>query len=511
MILSMAFDFKFPDVGEGIHEGKIVKWLVKEGDEVKADQAIAEVETDKAVVEIPAPAAGKVSKLYHKEGDVMKVGEVMVTFEGDAPAAAAATEQGVVGSLEATAAGVMKAPTGGAVFGGAPAGGVPGSSPFGGAAVFSSGAVFTSGQTQGAQPAQQQTQPVPQQQAAQPGAAPMQQPGTQTQPGQVAQPATTQPAQAGGDAPASEGALGLVGPKATASNSMAGVIKSGIKAVKKYDLFGYIDRAPYDGVRKAVGDHMVKSVQTAPHVTHMDTADVTELWAQREVAKKDAEKQGIKLTFLAYILRALCEALKKHPFLNAMLDEENREIILRKYYNIGIAVDTEAGLMVPVLKGADRKELFQIAKEIVDLAEKARTRKINPMDFKGGTFTVTNVGSAGSGKFFTPVINFPEAAILGIGLIEDTPVVRGGKAGSVGEAVKVEVRKVMYLSLSYDHRILDGAEAARFMKTLKELLEGSGKSDAGGTGKGTSDVPAKEEKSSDKKTAPKKRLIAKKK
>jgi pyruvate dehydrogenase E2 component (dihydrolipoamide acetyltransferase) len=477
----MAFDFKFPDVGEGIHEGKIVKWLVKEGDEVKADQAIAEVETDKAVVEIPAPAAGKVSKLYHKEGEVMKVGEVMVTFEGDAPAAAAATEQGVVGSLEATATGVMKAPTsGGAVFGGAPAGGVPGGSPFGGAAVFSSGAVFTSGQAQGAQPAQQQPQPVPQQQAAQPGAAPMQQPATQTQPGPVAQPATSQPSAAGG-------------------GSMAGVIKSGIKAVKKYDLFGYIDRAPYDGVRKAVGDHMVKSVQSAPHVTHMDTADVTELWAKREAAKKEAEKQGIKLTFLAYILQALCEALKKHPFLNAMLDEENREIILRKYYNIGIAVDTEAGLMVPVLKAADRKELFAIAKEIVDLAEKARTRKINPMDFKGGTFTVTNVGSAGSGKYFTPVINFPEAAILGIGMIEDTPVARGGK---------VEVRKMMYLSLTYDHRILDGAEAARFMKTLKDLLEGTGAETvkpAGGE-KVPAEKPAKKEKAE-----PKKRLIAKKK
>lgn len=470
----MAFDFKFPDVGEGIHEGKIVKWLVKEGDEVKADQAIAEVETDKAVVEIPAPAAGKVSKLYHKEGEVMKVGEVMVTFEGDAPAAAAATEQGVVGSLEATATGVMKAPTsGGAVFGSAPAGGVPGGSPFGGAAVFSSGAMFTSGQAQGAQPAQQtpvQQQPAAAQTAGQPSG---------VQPGPVAQPATSQPSAAGG-------------------GSMAGVIKSGIKAVKKYDLFGYIDRAPYDGVRKAVGDHMVKSVQSAPHVTHMDTADVTELWAKREAAKKEAEKQGIKLTFLAYILQALCEALKKHPFLNTMLDEENREIILRKYYNIGIAVDTEAGLMVPVLKAADRKELFAIAKEIVDLAEKARTRKINPMDFKGGTFTVTNVGSAGSGKYFTPVINFPEAAILGVGLIEDTPVARGGK---------VEVRKMMYLSLTYDHRILDGAEAARFMKTLKDLLEGT----AGGTEKETSSEKPSKGAPDKPKKAPAKRLIAKKK
>lgn len=467
----MAFDFKFPDVGEGIHEGKIVKWLVKEGDSVAADQAIAEVETDKAVVEIPSPRAGKIAKLYHAVGDVMKVGEVMMSLEGDGLAAAAGAgsqtsgdekkeeSTGVVGSLEPTSVGVMKAPTGsGAVFGGGAAQktAAPGGSPFGGAAVFGSGAVFTGGQAQNAQP------------------------------GPVAQPAGSQPSAPGG-------------------GSMAGVIKSGIKAVKKYDLFGYIDRAPYSGVRKAVGEHMVKSVQTAPHVTHMDTADVTDLWAAREAAKKAAEKQGVKLTFLAYILQLLCEALKKHPFLNAMLDEAGGEILLRKYYNIGIAVDTEAGLMVPVLKAADRKELLQIAKEISDLAEKARTRKINPMDFKGGTFTVTNVGSAGSGKFFTPVINFPEAAILGIGMIEDTPVVRGGK---------VEVRKMMYLSLTYDHRILDGAEAARFMKDLKDLLQEKAKS-AGGLGNGAAGdatKPDAAENSKEKlKKAPAKRLIAKKK
>lgn len=461
----MAFDFKFPDVGEGIHEGKIVKWLVKEGDSVAADQAIAEVETDKAVVEIPSPRAGKIEKLYHAVGDVMKVGEVMMTLEGAGVADAAGGETkvestGVVGSLEPTSVGVMKAPTAsGAVFGGGAAGAgaattgtgaAPGVAPFGGAAIFGSGAVFTSGQGQNAQP------------------------------GPVAQPAST-------------------GQSAPAGGSLAGVIKAGMKAVKKYDLFGYIDRAPYEGVRKAVGEHMVKSAQTAPHVTHMDTADVTGLWATREAAKKDAEKQGVKLTFLAYILQALCEALKKHPFLNAMLDEAGGEILLRKYYNIGIAVDTEAGLMVPVLKAADRKELLQIAKEISDLAEKARTRKINPMDFKGGTFTVTNVGSAGSGKFFTPVINFPEAAILGIGMIEDTPVVRGGK---------VEVRKMMYLSLSYDHRILDGAEAARFMKDLKELLEGEAKV----TGAAESGVNPDSKKSPPEKPkkAPAKRLIAKK-
>ena len=463
----MAFDFKFPDVGEGIHEGKLLKWLVKEGDEVKADQGIAEVETDKAVVEIPAPVGGKIGKIYHQAGEVLKVGEVMVTFEGDGPKAAAggatsiSETQGVVGSLEATALGVMKAPTGGAMTG---------ASPFG-----NSGAVFGGVQPSLQPPVQDPNVPlaVVVQASAQAGA--------------VVQPAG---GQAGGSLSASSG------------GSMSGVIKSGIKAVKKYDLFGYIDRAPYSGVRKAVGDHMVKSVSTIPHVTIFETADVTELFAKREAAKKDAEKQGVKLTFLAYILQALCEALKKHPALNAMLDEAAGEIIFKKYYNIGIAVDTEAGLMVPVLKGVDRKDLIAIAREIAELAEKCRTRKINPMDFKGGTFTVTNIGSAGAGKFFTPVINHPEAAVLGVGMMEDTPVVRGGGAAAGGGA-KVEIRKIMYLSLSFDHRVLDGAEAARFVKDLKELMEAGG-AKSGGADAAT-EVPAEPKKS------PTKRLIAKKK
>jgi len=510
----MAFDFKFPDVGEGIHEGKIVKWLVKEGDEVKADQSIAEVETDKAVVEIPAPQTGKIAKLYHKEGETMKVGEVMATFEGDAKNAATATEQGVVGSLEPTATGVMKAPTSnGAVFNSSSAGannvgvslgtvagaisngGTLFNNPFG-----NSGAVFGGGQASNAQqtPAVQSSSGQ-QGQGARPEAA-------------ASQPASTQTGVSGGPQVAGASQTQPGASSQTSGGSMAGVIKAGIKAVKKYDLFGYIDRAPYDGIRKAVGDHMVKSVFTAPHVTHMDSVDVTNLWNLREKEKKEAEKDGIKLTFLAYILRATVAALQKFPAMNAILDEQNREIIFKKYYNIGIAVDTEAGLMVPVLKGADKKHLFQIAKEIADLAEKARTRKINPMDFKGGTFTITNVGSAGSGEYFTPVINFPEAAILGVGLIKDVPLAVDGK---------VEIRKVLYLSLSFDHRIIDGAQAAAFVKMLKELLQDpegavvSEGTNAAGTTKEKShatDVKNSSKEAPEKpKKSPGKRLIAKKK
>jgi pyruvate dehydrogenase E2 component (dihydrolipoamide acetyltransferase) len=240
-----------------------------------------------------------------------------------------------------------------------------------------------------------------------------------------------------------------------------GVVKEGLKQTKKFDFFGYIDRAPYDGVRKAVGEHMVKSMFTIPHVTHTDMADVTDLWALREKAKVKAEIEGIKLTFLPYFISAACAALKKHPYVNAELNEKERTIILKKYYNIGIAVDTEEGLMVPVIKGAEAKSINDIAKEIDELAQKARTRKINPMDMKGGTFTITNIGSAGGGWFATPVIHYPQAAVLATGMIMDMAVPVNGK---------VEIRKMLPLSLAFDHRIFDGAEAARFVNALKDNL-----------------------------------------
>jgi pyruvate dehydrogenase E2 component (dihydrolipoamide acetyltransferase) len=384
----MAYDFNFPDVGEGIHEGKIVKWLIKEGDTVKSDQALAEVETDKAVVEIPTPRAGKIVRLYHKEGETIKVGDVLASIEEtgttaqeSAPAAA------VVGKLETSTGTILKAPS-----------------------LELSGAVFASG----AVPA------LPEKPAPAPAQTPA--PAEKTAPSQ----------------------------------------SSALKISKKYDLFGYVDRVKYDGVRKAVGDHMVKSVFTIPHVTHTDLADATKLFKIREREKKAAEKKGIKLTFLPFIIKAVIAGLKEHPYLNATLDESAGEIIVKKYFNIGIAVDTQAGLMVPVIKGADKKSILDIAKEIADLAEKARGRKLNAMDMKGGTFTITNIGSAGGGWFATPVINYPQSAILATGMIQDMAVPRKGK---------VAIRKILPLSLAFDHRVCDGAEAARFVNTLKAHLE----------------------------------------
>jgi pyruvate dehydrogenase E2 component (dihydrolipoamide acetyltransferase) len=206
---------------------------------------------------------------------------------------------------------------------------------------------------------------------------------------------------------------------------------------------------------------MVKSMYTAPHVTTMDEADVTPLWKIREKEKKAAEKKGIKLTILPFIVKAVVAGLKEHPYLNASLNDEDEEIILKKYYNIGFATDTPEGLMVPVVKNAADKSILQLAEELTQLAEKARSRKIDLADLKGGTFTITNYGALG-GIYGTPIINYPEVAILGLGKMKEMPVAKGGK---------IVVRKILALALSFDHRVVDGAEAARFLNTVIARLE----------------------------------------
>jgi pyruvate dehydrogenase E2 component (dihydrolipoamide acetyltransferase) len=233
------------------------------------------------------------------------------------------------------------------------------------------------------------------------------------------------------------------------------------KKVRKYDLYGYVDRIPLRGVRRSIAKAMVKSKYTAPHVTTMDEADVTELWKIREKEKKAAERKGIKLTILPFIIKAVLAGLKEHPYLNATLDDEDEEIILKKYYNIGVATDTPEGLMVPVVKNANDKSILQLAEELTRLAEKARNRTIDLADLKGGTFTITNYGALG-GIYGTPIINHPEVAILGTGKIKDMPVVMDGK---------IEIRKILFLALSFDHRVVDGAEAARFLNTVIARLE----------------------------------------
>jgi len=228
-----------------------------------------------------------------------------------------------------------------------------------------------------------------------------------------------------------------------------------------HEDFGPVERVKISGHRRAIGERMRKSFYTMPHVTHMEEADVTWLVQVRERAKTDAAAKGVKLTYLPFIIKAALGALKEFPQFNARFDEGAQELVLRKYYNIGLAVDTDEGLTVPVIKDADKKDLLALAEEITRLSDEARARKLKLEEMRGGTFTITNIGSVG-GVYATPIINYPEIAILGVMKIKERPVI---------VEKMVESRKIMTLVLSYDHSMIDGGVAARFMNAVVKRLE----------------------------------------
>ncbi len=424
----MAYEFKFPDIGEGLTEGEIVRWLVKEGDEVKEGQPLVEVETDKALAEIPSPRTGVVQKILAKEKEIVKVGQVIVVFGEKGEAVARREAPVAVAQKEAPATPPPKPKSVGVVG---------------------------------------ELEEAPEEPAV-PALKPAIERPALVSPHVLATPAVRALARELGvdiEKVKGTGTGGRVTEKdvreaSEAKEKPAEPVKPPTLA-KKYDFYGYIEHVPLRGVRRSIAKAMVKSKYTAPHVTAMDEADVTELWKIKEKEKKAAEKRGIKLTVLPFIIKAVIAGLKEHPYLNASLDDEHEEIILKKYFNIGMATDTAEGLMVPVVKKADGKSILQLAEELLQLSEKARNRKVDLADLKGGTFTITNYGAIG-GMYGTPIINHPEVAILGIGRMKETPVVKDGK---------VEIRKILFLSLSFDHRVVDGAEAARFLNTIISHLE----------------------------------------
>jgi pyruvate dehydrogenase E2 component (dihydrolipoamide acetyltransferase) len=392
----MAFEFKFPDVGEGVTEGTIIKWKVKEGDKVEADQPLAEVETDKAVVEPPSPKKGTILKLNHKEGEIIKVGEVLAVIGEKGEKVKEKSYTGsVVGFLEEA-------------------------------------------------PEEEITQK-------------KSKPARKEEAGVLAAPLARKLAK---ELNIDLAKIKGTGPGGRITADDVKKFDSGKPKIrKKYDFFGYVDRVPLKGIRKITAEKMREAVSNAALVTHHDHVDVTSLSEVRKIEKEKAAKKGVHLTYLPFIIKATIEALKKHPYVASSVKGE--EIIIKKYYNIGVAVDTPEGLMVPVIKGADKKKLYELAKEVDNFVEKAKTRKIDLMDLRGGVFTITNIGVIGS-TYFTPIVNYPETCILGTGRIEDQARVVDGK---------IEIRKVMPISFTYDHRVTDGAEAARFMNDLRALLE----------------------------------------
>ncbi|MFZ3168851.1 MAG: dihydrolipoamide acetyltransferase family protein [Candidatus Methanoperedens sp.] len=431
-------DVKFPDVGEGVTEGTIVKWLVKEGEEIKADQAVAEIETDKAIVEIPSSEAGKILKLVGKEGDVIKVGSTLASLalSGEAekkPETEAIEKPTEAKPTEAKPTEVKPAEE--------PAEAKP-----------------TEVKPAEAKPTEvKPTEVKPQEKQAEMPGRVLAVPSTRRLARElgvdISKVKGTGPGGRITDEDVRKVTEALQAPETRPSEAAPVEIAPEIKALE--------ERIPIKGIRKTIGERMVLSLFTAPHVVSMDEADVTELVKLREKEKKLAEEKGIKLTYLAFIVKAVTVALKQHPYLNASLDPKKNEIVLKRYYNIGIAVDTPEGLMVPVIKDADRKSIMELARVSEKLADEARTRKIKLPDLKGNTFTITNIGSIG-GIFSTPIINPPDVAILGIHRIRDMPVVIDGE---------IKIRKILPLVLSFDHRVLDGAQAARFMNTLIEHLK----------------------------------------
>ncbi|AJY77052.1 dihydrolipoamide acetyltransferase family protein [Paenibacillus beijingensis] len=428
------FEYRFPELGEGLHEGEIIKMHIKPGDKVTDDDIIMEVQNDKAIVEVPCPVNGTILEVKAKDGQVCKVGEVVAVIdaEGDLPEGAVPGEDSSAevakAEAESVAPGAVKADAEVKAKEVPAAGGAEASKPAG-ALVLATPSIRKFAREKGVDIAAVS--------------------GTGKN-GRITR-EDVESFTGGAAAPAAAD-------NAAAAAKGAAEAKAAPVAAQGGDRPE--ERLPFKGIRKIIANAMSKSVYTAPHVTIMDEVDVTALVELRTKAKPVAEKKGVKLTYLPFIVKALVAACRQFPIMNATLDEENQEIVLRKYYNIGIATDTENGLIVPVIEHADRKNVWMIAEKIKDLAVRGRDGKLAGNELKGSTITISNIGSAG-GMFFTPVINFPEVAILGTGRISQKPVVKNGE---------IVPASVMALSLSFDHRLIDGATAQNFMNYIKQLL-----------------------------------------
>ncbi len=432
------WEFKLPDLGEGIAEGEIVSWLVKPGDSVKDDQPVVEVMTDKATVTITAPKAGTVVETHGRVGEIVLVHAVLVVFEidgRDSPQADLSTSGTVNGaanrdeSSAAMAVGEIKEtlPGLGATSSHASAGVGP--------SYFNEKPLATPATRKLARDTNIDLRRV----------RPTGPQGRVTKVDVESFVRSPPP-------PAANAPLGAPGPSHRSGEPRAPV---------RVPSAPLQERIPFAGLRRRIAQKMALSKQTAAHFTFVEECDVGELRAMRARLTGAAEAQGVKLSFLPFIVKATAAALKKHPMLNSVLDESTNELVLRKYFHIGIATATDAGLLVPVVKNADRKSILEIAREIDRLAAEARAGQAKLEDLQGSTFTITSPGVQG-GLFATPIINFPEVAILGVHRMKRRPVVKNDQ---------IVIGEVMLLSLSFDHRIVDGLVGAAFAYEVIGYLE----------------------------------------
>ena len=454
------WEFKLPDIGEGVTEGEVVSWLVKPGDVVREDQPMVEVMTDKATVTITSPKAGRIAEARGKVGDLVQVHSVLVVFELDvtAPAESAAqskAENGHAPHANGASATPQKddGPAATAV------GDIRESLPGMGAASSSSPKPAAAAHAHTQAHTYFNEKPL-----ATPATRKMARdlnidlkhvPPTGPQ-GRVTkrdvESFTSTPGVATAPAPA----------RAPSASPAQAPARDAVKISAPGGAHASLEeRVPFAGMRRKIATKMALSTHTAAHFTFVEECDVTPLKALRARMKGAAEAQGVKLSFLPFIVKAVVASLKKHPWLNSALDESTNEIVFRKYYNIGIAASTDAGLMVPVVRDCDRKSLLEIAREIDRVAADARAGKAKMEDLTGSTFTITSLGSQG-GLFATPIINFPEVGILGVHQIKQKPVVKDGQ---------IVIGDVMLLSLSFDHRIVDGHIGAAFAYEIIGFLE----------------------------------------
>ncbi len=423
--------FILPDLGEGVHEAELIRWKVQPGQSVDEHQTIAEMETDKALVEVPSPWPGVVKQLHGKAGDIISVGSVLVTYATRTGQTGA--DRDVVESAVASATQEESVSTGGA----------------------DAGTVVGSVSAKLTVPASFRDRPVQDQSASAPGKV-------------LATPAVRRVARESGIDINMVRGTGRGG-RVTAGdvNAFTGRPAAGSVVPSEPEREhaqpvvspdGIVQRIAFRGIRRKIAQSLARSLKTAVHFTVTDEADVTVLDQKRD---EYAAVLGRKLSFLPLIMTAVCKALREHPLVNAIVDDENQEILVKGVINLGCAVDTEQGLMVPVIADADTLSVAEFIDAVADVAERCRNRTIGREQLVGGTFTISNAGSFG-GLFTTPIINYPEVAILGVGRARERVLVRDGMfyAG-----------KIMPLSLSCDHRVVDGALGARFLNTVIQLLE----------------------------------------
>jgi pyruvate dehydrogenase E2 component (dihydrolipoamide acetyltransferase) len=419
---SKFMDVRFPKVGEGADSGKVVSVLVKVGDTISAGQTILELESEKAIAPIPSPAGGKITAISVKEGDTITVGAVLLSLEGDGGAAAPA-------SAPAKKASAPKA---------------------------ARAAVVEDDDDDILPAATEDDGPVP-------GASPY----VRKVARELGIPLSRVRGSASGGRVVIEDLARYVG-KLEAKVARAGKYAEGPQGLsfplvnQDFAVYGPVTSEPLTQLRKVISARMVENKVTLPHVTQFADADMSGIESLRAQFKADYEKAGAKLTPTPFLIKALVNTLQQHPKFNASLQEVAETLIIKHYYHIGIAVDTDAGLLVPVLRDADKKSLLQIAKELSEIAGQARDRKLSPDSMKGGSFTVSNQGAIG-GAHFTPIINKPEVAILGLGKTSLKPVVTAEG--------KIEARPLLPLTISYDHRVIDGGSAARFTVDLVKAIE----------------------------------------